>query len=71
MEPSIIVSLLSMALTATVAYIGAQKGVAAKLAALETKVDMLSVKVEQHNGAMERLAALEARMDMIEREAKA
>lgn len=67
MEPSIVVSILSMALTATVAYIGAQRGVAAKLAALDAKVDMLTGKVEKHNGAMERLAALEARIEMAEK----
>ena len=68
MEPSIVVSLLSMALTATVAYFGAQRGVSAKLAALDAKVDILSARVEKHNGVTERMAAMEERVRALEHE---
>lgn len=67
MEPSIVVSVISLILTASVAYFGAQRGVSTRVAALEAKVDMLTGKVEKHNGAMERLAALEARIEMTEK----
>ena len=62
MDMPILLSLASMALTAVLAYFGAQKGTVAKLAKLEAMVDTLSSRVEKHNSVVERTAALEAQI---------
>lgn len=62
MDPTVI-SIGGMVLTAALAYMGAQRGIAAQLAKLETKVDTLSARVEKHNGVIERLAVLTERVD--------
>lgn len=67
MDPTII-SLIGMAVTAVLAYIGASRGVTAKLSALDAKVEQLSLRVEKHNSVMERTAALEERVRWIESE---
>lgn len=61
MDPTAL-SIMGMALTAAVAYFGAQRGVAAQLAKLDAKVEQLSLRVEKHNSVMERMAALEERV---------
>ena len=70
LEPSIIISLIAMILTATLAYIGAQRGVTAKLARLESKVEVLQSRVELHNSVIERTAILEERVRWLENEWK-
>lgn len=67
MDPSII-SLIGMAVTAILAYIGASRGVTSKLSALDAKVEQLSLRVEKHNSVMERQAALEERTRWLEDE---
>lgn len=67
LDPSII-SLIGMAVTAILAYIGASRGVTAKLSALDAKVEQLSLRVEKHNSVMERTAALEERVRWMESE---
>ena len=66
MEPSIFISLIGMVLTAGLAYFGAQRGIAAQLARLDAKVEMLSLNVEKHNRVMERTAALEEKVHWLE-----
>ena len=70
MEPwalSLLASLASLALTAGLAYMGASRGTAAKLSALETKLDTLSARVEKHNGVIERMAAMRTELDEVRR----
>lgn len=62
-----IISVLGMALTATLAYFGAQRGVAIQIAKLETQVDTLSARVEKHNGYAERMIALTERISDLTR----
>lgn len=62
MDMQTMLSLGGMALTAVLAYFGAQRGTVAKLAKLEAMVDSLSVRVEKHNCVVERTAALEAQI---------
>lgn len=63
-------SIIGMIVTAVLAYIGASKGVAAKLGELDAKVDQLSARVDKHNSVMERQAALEERTRWLEAEIK-
>lgn len=67
---STMISILGMAVTAALAYIGAQRGVTAKLSALDAKVEQLSLRVEKHNSVMERQAALEERTRWLEGQVK-
>ena len=67
MDPTAI-SILGMIVTAVLAYIGANRGVTAKLSALDAKVEQLSLRVEKHNSVMERTAALEERVRWMEDE---
>lgn len=60
------ISIVGMIVTAVLAYIGASRGVAAKLGALDAKVDQLSTRVDKHNSVMERQAALEERTRWLE-----
>lgn len=62
MDMSTLLSLAGMAMTAVLAYFGAQRGTVAKLAKLEAMVDSLSARVEKHNCVVERTAALEAQI---------
>lgn len=56
---SIMISVCSLALTAGLAYVGASKGTAVRIAKLETMIDELSARVEKHNSVVERTAKLE------------
>ena len=69
MDPTV-VSVIGMVVTAVLAYIGASRGVTAKLSSLDTKVDQLSLRVEKHNSVMERQAALEERTRWLEDEVR-
>lgn len=67
MDPTV-VSVIGMVVTAILAYIGASRGVTAKLSALDAKMEQLSLRVEKHNSVMERTAALEERVRWMESE---
>lgn len=69
MEPQI-VSVIGIVASAVLAYIGASRGVTAKLSALDAKVEQLSLRVEKHNSVMERQAALEERTRWLEEEVR-
>lgn len=69
MDPTA-VSVIGMVVTAVLAYIGASRGVTAKLSALDAKVEQLSLRVEKHNSVMERTAALEERVRWMESEVR-
>lgn len=69
MDPTV-VSIIGMVVTAALAYIGASRGVTAKLSALDAKVEQLSLRVEKHNSVMERQAALEERTRWLEDEVR-
>lgn len=64
---SALISVVGLALTASLAYLGAVKGTTAKIASLETELKLLSERVEKHNNVVEKVASLRTEMQDVQR----